>query len=190
MHMKQMLQIVFRNMPPSDAIEADVRKKAEKLELVCPDIIHCRVAVEARHKRHHQGNLYHVRVDVTVPGAEVVASREPPQHRAHEDVYVAIRDAFDAVRRRLEDYERRRRGQVKHHEVPPHGHIVELYPEEGYGKIATADGRLVYFHKNSLVNVKFDQLRISDEVRFSEEMGERGPQASTVRRVGKHHIVG
>lgn len=188
--MKQPLQIVFRNMSPSDAIEADIREKAGRLEHFCSDIVHCRVAVEARHRHHHQGNLYHVRVDVTVPGGEIVASREPSQDHAHEDVYVAIRDAFDAVRRRLEDYVRRRRGQVKHHELPPHGRIAELYPEQGYGMIATPDGRLVYFHKNSLVDAKFEQLKIGDEVRFAEEMGERGPQASTVHRVGKHHIVG
>jgi ribosome-associated translation inhibitor RaiA len=76
----------------------------------------CRVVIELHHRHHHQGNLYHVRVDLKVPDAEIVASREPAEHHAHEDVYVAIRDAFNAVRRRLEDYIRRRRGVVKAHE--------------------------------------------------------------------------
>lgn len=188
--MKQPAQIVFRNMPPSDAIESDVREKVAKLERFCPDIIHCHVMVEAHHKHHHHGNLYHVRIDLAVPGAELVASREPSRHHAHEDVYVAIRDAFDAVRRRLEDYARVRRGKVKRHEVAPHGRIAELYPEEGYGKIATPDGRLVYFHKNSVVDADFGKLKVGDEVRFVEEMGELGPQASTLHPVGKHHLVG
>ncbi|MBI3915830.1 MAG: cold shock domain-containing protein [Betaproteobacteria bacterium] len=102
---------------------------------------------------------------------------------------MAIRDAFDAVRRQLEDYMRRQDRRVKAHEAPPHGRVVELYPAEGYGRIQTADGKLVYFHRNSLVDADFDKLETGAEVRFSEEQGELGPQASTVYVVGKHHIV-
>src|SRR5690606_13269610 len=105
--MKLPLQIVFRHLDPSDAIEAKVRERAEQLERYADDIMSCRVVVEAAHKPRHRGRLYHVRVDLKVPGAEIVASREPEMDHAHEDVYVAIRDAFDAARRRLEDYERR-----------------------------------------------------------------------------------
>ena len=147
----------------------------------------CRVAVELHHRHHHQGNLFHVRVDLKVPDSEIVANREPSEHHAHEDVYVAIRDAFDAVRRQLEDYVRRRRGVVKEHEAPPHGRVAELYPD--HGKIETGDSRLVYFHRNSVVDTNFERLDIGTEVRFVEEMGELGPQASTVHVVGKHHVV-
>ena len=150
----------------------------------------CRVAVEAPHKHHHKGKLYHVRINITVPDKELVVSREPDQHHAHEDVYVAIRDAFDAMRRQLEDYARRRRGKVKRHEAPPHGRIAKLFPEENYGNIETLDGRLVYFHQNSVVDTDFSKLETGSEVRFVEEMGEKGPQASTVYVIGKHHIVG
>lgn len=186
--MKLPLQIVFRNLDPSDAIEAKVRERAERLERYADDVMSCRVVVEAEHKHHHQGHLYHVRVDLKVPGAELVASREPELNHSHEDVYVAIRDAFDAVRRKLEDYERRRRGDVKRHEAPPHGHIVELNPEEDFGRIETGDGRTVYFHRNSVIDADFGKLAVGAEVRFVEEMGERGPQASTVRVIGKHHV--
>ena len=182
------LQVVFRNMEPSAAVETKIRERAEQLERTYSPIMSCRVAVEAHHKHHHQGNLYHVRVDLKVPNAEIVASRDPGEHHAHEDVFVAVRDAFDAVRRRLEDYARHRRGDVKAHEVPPHGHIVDLYPE--HGRIETADGRIVYFHRNSVIDADFDKLAIGTEVRFVEEVGERGPQASTVHVVGKHHVVG
>ncbi len=186
--MKLPLQVVFRNMEPSSAVEAKIRERAEKLDVYCDDIMSCRVMVEARHRHHHQGNLYHVRVDLKVPDAELVASREPDEHHAHEDVYVAIRDAFDAVRRQLEDYVRRRRGQVKEHPVSPHGRVAELYPD--YGKIQTADGRLVYFHRNSVLENAFEKLVLGTEVRFVEEMGELGPQATSVHVVGKHHVVG
>jgi ribosomal subunit interface protein len=188
--MKLPLEIVFRNLEPSDAIEAKVRERAEKLESFYADIMSCRVAVEARHKHHHKGNLYHVRVDLTVPGAELVASREPKEHHAHEDVYVAIRDAFDAVRRQVEDYARRRRGDVKTHETAPHGRIVELSPEADFGRIETPDGTSVYFHRNSVVDAQFDQLKVGDSVHFAEESGESGPQASTVHLEHKHHVVG
>jgi ribosome-associated translation inhibitor RaiA/cold shock CspA family protein len=186
--MKLPLQVVFRNMEPSATVEAKVRERTEQLERIYDQVMSCRVLVEAHHKHHHQGNLYHVRVDLKVPDAEIVASRDPGEHHAHEDVYVAVRDAFDAVRRRLEDYARRQRGQVKVHEVPPHGHVAELNPDSG--KIETADGRLVYFHRNSVIDADFATLKIGTEVRFVEEVGELGPQASTVYVVGKHHVVG
>lgn len=186
--MKLPLQVVFRNMEPSATVEAKIRERSELLDRTYPHVMSCRVVVEAHHKHHHQGNLYHVRVDLKVPDSEIVAARDPGEHHAHEDVYVAVRDAFDAVRRQLEDYARRQRGQVKSHEVPPHGRIAELHPD--YGKIETADGRLVYFHRNSVIDTDFDKLAIGSEVRFAEETGELGPQASTVYAVGKHHVVG
>lgn len=182
------LQVVFRNMPRSDAIEAKIRDRAEKLDRYTDDLMSCRVVVEPAHKHRHKGKLYHVRVDVKARGAELVASREPELDHAHEDVYVAIRDAFDAVRRRIEDYARRRRGDVKHHDTPLHGRVAELNPDEGFGRIETPDGRFVYFHRNSVLDADFRQLALGTEVRFAEEMGERGPQASTVHIVGKHHV--
>lgn len=186
--MKLPLQVVFRNMDASAAVETKIRERAEQLERIYSPIMSCRVTVEAHHRHHHQGNLYHARVNLKVADAEIVASREPDEHHAHEDVFVAVRDAFDAVRRRLEDYARQRRGAVKTHAVPPHGHVVELNPDHGH--IETDDGRRVYFHRNSLVGADFDALAIGAEVRFVEETGELGPQASTVHAVRKHHVVG
>jgi ribosomal subunit interface protein len=182
------LQIVFRNMGPSEAIDAKVRERAEKLEKYYEHLMSCRVVVELHHRHRQHGNLYHVRVDLKVPDGELVASREPGEHHAHEDVYVAIRDAFDAIRRQLEDYIRRRRGQVKLHAVQPYGRVTELYPD--YGKIETPDGRLVYFHKNSVVDADFARIDIGTEVRFTEEMGELGMQASTVHLVPKRRAAG
>jgi cold shock CspA family protein/ribosome-associated translation inhibitor RaiA len=187
--MQQPIQIAFRNMKPSEPLKETVRNEAEILDTLCDQIIHCRVVVEAHHKHHHQGNLYHVRVDLTVPGKELVVSREPDEHHAHEDVYVAVRDAFNAITRQLEEYVSRSRREVKAHEVPPHGRISELSTEEGFGRIESSDGKDIYFHKNSVLNADFDKLEVGTEVRFAEEEGDQGPQASTVTVVGKHHVV-
>ena len=131
-----------------------------------------------------------MRIDITVPDEELVVSRDPAKHHAHEDVYVVIRDAFDAARRQLQDYNNKRQQHVKHHEPESHGHVIRLIPMEDYGVIATPDGREVYFHRNSVLNAEFDKLEEGAEVRFNEESGEQGPQASTVLVEGKHHVVG
>jgi ribosomal subunit interface protein len=181
------LQIAFRDIEPSPAIESRVREEAAKLEEFHKNIIGCRVVVEAQHRRHHKGTLYNVRLDMTVPGAELVVSRDPERDHAHEDVYVAIRDAFDAAQRRLQDQARRRRGAVKAHEGPPHGRVRQLFPADDFGFIEAADGREIYFHRNSVLDPGFDRLEAGTEVWFTEEAGERGPQASTVHIVGKRH---
>lgn len=170
-------------------MEADIREKAAKLDEFYDQIMTCRVVVGSPHGHHHQGKLYQVSLDLTVPNAEIVVNRSPTEHHAHEDVYVAIRDAFDAARRQLQDYARKQRGQVKGHETPAHGTISALVEMEDFGRIKTSDGRDVYFHRNSVVDGDFNALNIGDEVRFVEEAGEEGPQASTVHVVGKHHIV-
>jgi ribosomal subunit interface protein len=107
--MKLPLEITFRNMDASDALEAEIRSKAQKLDQFYDRVTSCRVVVEAPHKHHHQGNTYQVRIDMTVPDGELVVSRDRGQNRAHEDPYVAVRDAFDAARRQLQDYIDRRR---------------------------------------------------------------------------------
>ena len=188
--MKLPLEINFRNLAPSAAIETAVRKRAAKLDRFCEDIMRCRVTIEAPHRHRHKGKLYSVRIDVTVPNDELVVARAPDRDQSHEDVYVAIRDAFDAMTRRLEDYVRVRRGRTKTHEVPPHGRVSEIYPTLDYGRIATPDGRDIYFHRNSLLNADFDDLAVGDEVRFSEEPGDQGPKATSVQLIGKHHLVG
>lgn len=107
------VQITFRGIPSSAAIEAKVRERAAKLERLYPRITSCRVAIETPHAHHHKGKLFHVRIDLTVPQHELVVSRDPAMNHAHEDVYVAIRDAFEAAERQLEDFARKQRGEVK-----------------------------------------------------------------------------
>lgn len=183
------IQITFRNLDRSDTVEAKVRERVDELEQFYEKITSCRVVIEAPNRRHHKGRLYHVRVDLKIPGHEIVVRRDPPEHHAHEDIYVAVRDCFDAVRRQLEDHVRRRRGDTKTHEEQSHGRIAQLLPKEQYGLIAAADGEEVYFHPHAVVDGSFDRLNVGDEVRFVVHPGEgeKGPQASAVIPVGKHH---
>jgi ribosomal subunit interface protein len=175
-------------MDPSKAIEAKIRERAERLDRFFDGIMSCRVVVEAPHAHHHKGKLYHVRIDLTVPNNELVVNRRNDGNHAHEDVYVAIRDAFKALQRQLEEYAGRLRGEVKTHEASPHGEVVRLFPEDGYGFIRTATGHELYFHKNSVLDDAFGKLAVGSEVRFSEEAGERGPQASSVSMIGRRHV--
>ncbi|EAA20348.1 hypothetical protein [Plasmodium yoelii yoelii] len=170
-------QITFRNMSPSEAMERNILERIEKLDSFYDGIMSCRVMIEASHKHHHQGNVYHVRIDLTVPGHELAVSRDPGRDHAHEDAYVAIRDAFDAARRQLEDLERRQRSQVKTHEVQAHG---PDFP-------ADSGGRLRHHRDAGRPGNLFSPAQ---RVRFAEEMGEEGPQASSVRVEGKHHLIG
>jgi cold shock CspA family protein/ribosome-associated translation inhibitor RaiA len=184
------LQITFRHMDTSEAVAAQIRERAEDLERFFDRITSCRVVVECRHPRHLQGNLFLVRVDLKVPGREICVGRDPGGHHAHENVYVAVRDTFDATRRLLEDYVREARGDVKFHTVPDHGRVARLLPEQNCGFILSTDGNEIYFHRNSVTNGGFDKLAVGDEVRFVAQHSEsaEGPQASTVVPLGKHHL--
>lgn len=175
------LEVTFKNLSHSNAIEAEVRERAEKLDRFHPHIISCRVVIEAQRGRTSAaGQVYHVRVELSVPNAVLAVHEEKQQRRFHEDIYVAVREAFDAARRELEDVARRQRWYVKSHEEQPRGRVTKLFPDRGYGFLETPDGLEVYFHKNSVLHHGFGKLAVGTEVRFVEEQGEQGPQASTV----------
>ncbi len=109
------LQISFKNMEGSDAIEARIREKAAKLEQYFGRLTSCRVVIEAPHRHHYKGKIYHVRIDIGVPGhPDLVVSREPEENHAHEDVYVAIRDAFSKAQRQLQDFRHKLDPKAKH----------------------------------------------------------------------------
>ncbi|MCG2709458.1 MAG: HPF/RaiA family ribosome-associated protein [Thermodesulfovibrionales bacterium] len=169
------LQITARNLKLPNYVRDAIHKKAEKLDKFYDRIMRCRVVVEVPHKHKKEGLLYNVRIDMKVPGAELVVKREP-----NEDLEIAVRDAFYAARRQLEDFVRKQRQDIKRHEEPPRAVITSLFPEKGYGFLTTIDNREIYFHKNSVLNHEFKKLKTGMEVRFVEESGEKGPQASTV----------
>jgi len=184
------LQITFRHMDPSPALEARIRRRASELERFFDRITACHVTVEAGSDRHRQGNFFKVNIDLVVPGREIVVGRDSGLNHAHEDAHVAVRDAFDALRRRLEDHARGGRGGVKLHTVPDHGRVARLLPDRDCGFIATAAGDEIYFHRNSVTGGGYDALEIGAEVRFVAHEAEsaEGPQASTVTPLGKHHL--
>ena len=184
------LQITYRHMDKPPVLDDFIRERAEKLDQFAPNIMSCRIVVDAPHQHKNKGNLYQLTVDVTLPGHEIALTRSPDDHQEYEDPYVLVRDIFESVERQIEELSRRKAQNVKRHETPPHGRVSTLVPEQDYGRIVTAEGRDIYFHRNSVLNADFDRLEIGDEVRFDEEAGEQGPQASTVRLIGKHHIVG
>ncbi|MBS0298857.1 MAG: ribosome-associated translation inhibitor RaiA [Proteobacteria bacterium] len=182
--MEVTLQITTRDIPHSEALESHIREKAEKLEKFYPHIMSCRIVVELPHKHHHQGRMFDVHIDMTVPGGEIVVNRV-----AHEDVYVAVRDAFDAAKRQLEDHARKQRGATKTHAPVLHGKVTQLFKTEGYGFIETADGEELYFHRDNLAGHDFGQLAPGNEVQFLEDIGSEGYQAKRVS-TGKHHVPG
>lgn len=200
-------QISFRGLAHSAALESDIHERVAWLEQFYDGIVRCRVLVEIPHRHRHDGRHFHVRIEVTVPGgAPIVVSHEPSLHgglrhgeqgahhketeveAVHRYARVAVHEAFDAARRRVEDFAREQRGTVKTHEVAGHGQVVELWPTEGYGFIKSGEDR-IYFNRASVLDEVFDDLTIGTAVTFAEERGEKGPQGSTVRVLGKHHYV-
>jgi cold shock CspA family protein/ribosome-associated translation inhibitor RaiA len=174
--MQRPLKIASRDFALSEAVEAEIREKAVALENYYERLSGCEVTVNAPAIKHHRkGGPFIVSIRLTVPGKELAVDRQ-----AEQELSQAIREAFDAARRQLEDYVRELRGSVKTHEAAPLVRIVRLEPALDYGFLKTSDDREIYFHRNSLLGADFDKLEIGAEVRFVEEEGEQGPQASTV----------
>lgn len=198
------LQITYRRLKPTADVEESIRDEAEKLDTFYNRILACRVAVEVPHRHRRKGDTYHIRIDIKVPGGEVVVNREPS--RASEirhlgesaaskqlevgtpqkNLRAAIKSAFRTAGRRLQDYARLQRGAVKMHVPLAEGVVSLLEPEEGFGFLTADDGREIYFHENSVLNEGFSHLQVGTAVGFVEEQGEKGPQASTVRILDEH----
>ena len=149
-------QVTFRGLDVSEALEADIRERVSWLEQFCAGIVRCRVLVETPHRHRHDGRHFHVRIELTVPGGDpIVVSHEPSLHGRWKDAEraahrkeseidsvhrygrVAVREAFDVARRRLEDFAREQRGTVKTHETAAYGRVIEISKIDGYGFIQT-----------------------------------------------------
>lgn len=167
-------RITIRDLPPSEALEDHIKQRLDKLNSFYDRIMHCDVVVEQAQKHKHNGKLYNARISLTVPGEELVVN-----HATNEDVYVAIRDSFNAARRRLQTYARRKRGEVKNHELPLHGRIIKLFHDESFGFIACNDDEY-YFSETNLNHANFDDLAVGTPVRFLANVGGEGLQANRV----------
>lgn len=184
------LQITFRGIESSEAVEARIRSKVDELERLFHHLINCRVVIELANSRHHKGKTYNARIYVGVPGQEIVVTNDHPKDQGHEIIYDAIADAFQAAEKRLKTYAAKLEGDVKSHEVPLHGRVLKIFSEDGYGFIQTSENEEVYFHENSVANRSFHKLAEGDEVRLSvaPENSAEGPHASSVSPIGKHHL--
>ena len=179
--MQKPIEIGWRNVAPSDAVSSLIHEEAARLERASDRIVGCNVTLEAPSRHHrHTGTQYRVRLEVSIPRGRIVVGRNPARTDAHEDLYAVVKQAFREARRQLEDRVRRLDGRVKAHTLAAQGMVVRLFPEERYGFLRTEDGRDVYFHANAVLRGRFGQLQVGRGVRFVEESGDEGPQASTV----------
>ena len=191
-------QITIRNLEPVPDLEPIVLKEIAVLERFFQRIMSCRVMIERAGNRRF-GGFYHVRIDLGVPNEELIVEHLPNLHktlqkteaakktkqsevkRDRRDLNRAIHEAFQAMRRRLQDYARRMQGRTKAHETELPAKVARRFDD--YGFLRTSDGREIYFHRNSVLGGHFKTLRPGTEVRFTEEPGEKGPQASTISLV-------
>ncbi|MDB9524729.1 HPF/RaiA family ribosome-associated protein [Oscillatoria sp. CS-180] len=188
--MQMPVDITYRGVEKSDALETLIRSKMEKLEEVCDHIIGCHIAVEKAHEHPSHGSPYRVRLDITVPpNHEIVADRNPGEGVQYASLESVIRDAFEAARRQLRDLNQQQEGRRKQHtEQAIAGIVTKLFPSQNYGFIKTLDGREIYFHRNSVLHDDYDRLSVGAGVQFFPSEGENGPQASTIRLVDKPGI--
>jgi CBS domain-containing protein/cold shock CspA family protein len=176
--MQRTLSLTTRGIDLPDSMRALIEERTRQLERFHPHLVGCSVLVLGPGRHHRTGGPFSVEIDLRTPGADpIVVTRQKG-----EDLQVGIRESFDAARRRLEDLSREQRGKVKRHRHQPTGRVEKIFAGEGYGFILTdeAPSREIYFHRNSLLGADFDALAAGTRVRFHEEPGLEGPQASSV----------
>ena len=184
--METPVEIDFQGMTAIESLRQSIATHVADLEQRYGRITACRVVLKAPGSHHRKG-LYEVNLRLALPnGREVNVARTAPQDQRYSDVDFAINDAFKRARRRLQDHVRRMQGHVKEHGAQPIGKVIRIDPEGGFGFLETADNRGIYFHRNSVLDGGFALLSVGTRVAFAEEQGDKGPQASTVRLLGKH----
>jgi cold shock CspA family protein/ribosome-associated translation inhibitor RaiA len=180
--------IVWKDLEPSDALERLIYANLEELSELYPNIVAARVAIERPHRHHRHGAHFVVKIELSVPGRMLTATRDPDLHKNYEDAYASVNEAFGTIRRQLEDYVRVRRGFVKERSVGAlEGTVQRLLPEMDCGFIDADDGTTVYFHAHSVLDDAWEDLDVGDRVRFHLEYGTKGPQASSVHVIDVRH---
>jgi cold shock CspA family protein len=180
-------QIDFQGMQPLPAIREAVSRHLDQLESRFGRITTCRVVVKAPGQHHRTGGLYEINIHLAIPHSKDVNVALTPQNdERYADIHFALNDAFKRARRQLQDRARKLQGQIKHHEPQPTGKVLRIDPSGEFGFIETSDGREIYFHRNSVLNGAFARMKPGVKVAYAEEAGEEGPQASTIRLLGKH----
>jgi cold shock CspA family protein/ribosome-associated translation inhibitor RaiA len=186
--MQTPVEIDFQGMTATAKVQAAVDAQVARLEERYGRVTACRVALKGPSNRHHNGGLYEVNIRLALPeGREVNVARTPPADERHADVSFAINDAFKRARRLLQDHVRRLQHRVKQHDGPPIGRVVRIDPSGEFGFIESAEGQELYFHRNSVLDAP-PRLEVGARVSFAEAIGDKGPQASTVKLLGKHKL--
>ena len=186
--METPVEIDFQGMEGTPPLHTSIEERVAKLEERYGRITACRVVVKDP-GAHHRTGLYEINIRLALPdGREVNVARTPQADERYADLPFATNDTFRRARRRLQDHVRRMQGQVKEHEGQPIGTVTKLDPSGEFGFLESADGREIYFNRNSVLDPGFTHLSVGTRVSFAEEMGEKGPQASTVKLLGKHGL--
>ena len=183
--MDRPLEIAFHNMDSSPSLEADIRTRVDKLEKRYGRLIGCRVSVEKLHNSRRTGNVFEVHVVMSVPGRDLAVSREPnkaKQKYANPDAWTSVRDAFEAAEKQLESFKQARREDT----TAPTAHamagqVTLIEPGTDHGFILTNTGTQLYFHRDSVTDCRFEDLKVGDLVHYVEEAGNAGPTATKVR---------
>lgn len=187
--MQTPLEIDFQGFTAQPAVQASIEQHVQELEQRYGRVTACRIVVKGPGGHHKTGGVYDINIRLALPdGREVNVGRTPRADERRADLTFAIDDAFKRARRRLQDNVRRLQGQVKPHAAPPIGTVSRLDPSGAFGFLQSADGRDIYFHRNSVLGRAFGRLAVGTRVMFAEEMGEQGPQASTVKLLGRHKM--
>jgi ribosomal subunit interface protein len=186
--MQTPVEVGFQGISVTPELRKTIAKHVADLERRFSRITSCRVVLKGPGGHHRTGGLYEVNIRLALPdGREVNIGRTAHADERHSDLTFAINDAFKRACRRLRDQARRLQRQVKLHEGEPTGTVVRLDEAGGFGFLAASDGHEVYFHRNSVLE-GFDCLAVGSRVTFAEELGDKGPQASTVKLLGKHGL--
>jgi cold shock CspA family protein/ribosome-associated translation inhibitor RaiA len=175
------LQIVCRDFPLTPAIRTSIGRHAARLEKLYRRVQRCEVTIASPHRNKHKGRIFHVSIRIDVPGHTLSVSREAEEDPTHQTLHFALRDAFLALGRRLEDQVDERRGFVKTLEQRPLGTVLRTFPDRDFGFLADEDGREIYFHRNALKGLRLEALEPGTQVRYEAEDGIEGPQAVFVR---------
>ncbi len=188
--MDRPLDIAFHGVDSSPSLEAEIRQHVERLEARYPQLVGCRVSIEALHQQHRTGNVFDVHIVLSVPGRDLAVSREPKRAKerySHPDVHTSLRDAFKAAERQLQSY----KDQLRVDTTPPSGsalsgQVTQLLPDADHGFILNNLGTQLYFHRDSVTNADFADLKEGDIVHYVEEEGDAGPVATKVRLATGH----
>ena len=184
------LEIAWHNVERSEQLDTRIRQRVDKFHRYFKHINSVHVTVDVPHRSQHHAKAFHIRIETRVPGQELVVSHDPGDQGQHFDPYIAVRDAFDAMDRQLEQFSQKIRGDVKTLSSQPQGRVIRKF--DNYGFVEMLDGQEVWFNETSIVNGTFAEIEVGDsvEVTVAEAVGAMGPQASMVRPISEMQLEG